>query len=159
VQFSRSDGQVLTGAVYQHLERAISVQQMSSLEVHGNTFRDNTYSIYVESTADADPFWGSLPCVPPFTSFVDASGNWFGSSGLPGLYLNPAEYIGLGVPDELSTIYSATTQLLASSAASEFTFGANAINFGLYSCPALPAPPFPVFPVNWLPLAATDPHP
>ncbi len=151
----------IRATVFKSFGRAISVEQFVGTPlITGNKFSGNQFAIYVESTADADPFWGNLPCVPPFTSFLVAPGNYFGRFGMPGLYLNPSEYVGLAVPTEFGTLYTASSALLSNSTGySGSTLGADAVNWAMYSCPVLPTPPFPVFPVKWLPSLSVDPFP
>jgi hypothetical protein len=149
----------ISSTVFRHFDVALRIGVLTALELHGNKFVSNDYSIRVDETSAGDPIWGALPCLPPFTSVVEAGGNWFGEFGVPGIYLDPTEFLGLAVPDEYGTLYSATSELLGSLDDHLPVTTDNAVNWAMYSCPVIPVPPFPVFPVDWLPTLISEPFP
>ncbi|MDU0314735.1 IPT/TIG domain-containing protein [Phycicoccus sp. M110.8] len=148
------------GAVFDHLviryaDTAIQVGQLTDLTVDNSQFAYNTRAFSVGNAVGDDPVTQSLvtaiqssdkvgvsACLPPYTSFVHGSGNWYGRNGFPGVGGDWTQYLGLAAGDA-STLYSWVTPFYDTN----FDLGTNTIPWTLYSCPPLAIPPFPVTPI------------
>jgi hypothetical protein len=115
------------------------------LTINDSDFVYNDAAITVGGTAANDPVLGALACVPPYLSFVTASGDWFGQNGYPAPSIDILSVIGALIPEQYSALFGAGASL-ASVTAPAFG-GDNTIPFSLYSCPELGIPPIPVTPV------------
>jgi len=128
-----------------YAETAISVQLLDSMSITESDFVYNNAAISVAGTTDNDPVLGALACVPPYLSFINASRDWFGATGLPAPDIDLLSVIGAVIPDEYGSAFGAASTLAH---ADYKLFGAdNTIPFSIYSCPELGIPPIPVTPV------------
>jgi hypothetical protein len=133
-------GDALTGTVFRYASTAIAVGFLDLLPVTNSEFAYNRAAFTVASTAHQNPSFAALPCVPPYLSFIYATTDWFGASGVPGAAINLAPYGGLVVPDELSPLYSLMSSLYSANA----YLSDNTVPWTLYSCLGVS---FPVTPV------------
>jgi hypothetical protein len=99
--------------------------------------------------------------VPPWIEQVQASGDWFGTNGDPGVTIDLSSFAAPFVPDPFGSLYGAVSSLIST----ELTLPGsdNTTPWALYSCATPTDPPipveFPVTAVNFLPLAVAPPYP
>jgi hypothetical protein len=97
-------------------------------------FAYDTAAFDVQSTTDRDPVLAALPCVPPYLSFVDATDDWFGATGLPGASRDVASFAGAVAPPPFDALVSAMSSYV--SAYVNVTPGLHdTIPWSYYNCP------------------------
>jgi hypothetical protein len=135
----------ISNVLFEYASDAIDIGLLDSLTVTDSKFEHNQAAFEVASTTNNDPALGSLECVPPYLSFIDATTDWFGSTGIPGADIDLLSFLGLTVPDSVSSLYGALSGLTSA----DVGISDNTIPWTLYSCAPLAIPPFPVTPVNF----------
>jgi hypothetical protein len=129
-----------------YAEAAINIEYLDAAWITNSDFVYNAAAIHVDETAENDPALGALPCVPPYLSFILASGDWFGVTGYPAPDLDISGAVGAVIPEEYAPLFGAAASLAAINASLYGTD--NTIPFAIYSCSALGIPPIPVTPVH-----------
>ena len=129
--------------VFEYAATAVSVAYLNVLPIEDSVFSYNDGAIAVEGTADNDPVLGALDCVPPYLSVIDASTDWFGSTGYPGASIDLLGLLGIIVPADFSSFYGAITTY----GSAEESVDDNVVPWTLYTCPALFDFPIPISPV------------
>lgn len=139
----------ITGALFQHADTAVSVGQLSFLEITHSQFADTGAAIDVDGAGSSGwlgGVYGALPCAPPFDSEVVVGDTWFGTLGLPGASI---DIWSLGAPvienPAVGSAYGAMTSQVPLSA----PVATNRIPSALYTCGAATFP--------WTPVLITDP--
>jgi hypothetical protein len=127
-------------AVFEYASAAIQVALLDVLPVTYSVFSHNIAAITVQTTADDDPVLGALDCVPPYLSVIDASTDWFGSTGYPAPSIDLLGLLGGVIPSDFSSLYGA----VSSYGSAEVGLGDNTIPWSVYTCPALFDFPIPV---------------
>lgn len=110
------------------------------LPITYSVFSHNDAAITVQGTTDNDPVLGALSCVPPYLSLVDATTDWFGSTGYPAPSISLLGVLGGVIPSDFSSFYGAIT----SYGSAEVKAGDNTVPWAIYTCPALFDFPIPV---------------
>jgi hypothetical protein len=137
----------IDGAVFRYASVAIDVAKLDGLKVNSTEFSDNGAAFTVETTTGNDPLLAALGCVPPYTSFIIGSSDWYGVKGGPGASVDALDLLGTRLPDgTVSTIYNEIASILAVSVA----HGDNTIPWATYSCPV-----WGDVPVPWTPVVTT----
>ena len=131
--------------VFEYASVAIHVDYLDALPIENSVFSYDTAAITVDGTSDNDPALAALDCVPPYLSFIDASTDWFGSTGFPTPSIDLSSVIGAILPSGYSNLFSAGISMVSLEGAS---VGDNTVPWSIYSCPELLIPPIPVTPVN-----------
>jgi hypothetical protein len=130
---------------------AFAVGNLDVLSVTNSQFSYDQAAFTVAGTADNDPILGALPCVPPYLSVVDATGDWFGTGGFPGTNLDLLSFLGVFVPADFSSFYGALTSEISESA----NFSDNTVPWSIYSCPAIAIAALPITPVIFFPTSGS----
>ena len=134
---------VLRYDVFEYASSAVNVGLLDSLQITDSVFSYNQSAAAVQGTTDNDPVLAALDCVPPYLSVIDASTDWFGSTGYPGADIDLLGLLGIIVPDEFSSFYGAITTY----GSAEEDIGDNLVPWTVYTCPELFGFPIPVSPV------------
>ena len=145
-------------ALFKYADTAIAVGTLSALSVHHTQFTHNQHAFTVEQTDEANVVIGNLPCVPPYTTFVNASDNWFGptlidSTGLPGLDIDVSGFIGASFPDPFGSLWDIESSVLSLYQIDpRANVGTDTIPVSIYDCTVPGSEPpigveFPIFPV------------
>ena len=154
----------ISGAVFRFAGAAVSVGGLNlNVSIHQSDFVDNVSAISVDAIPDALSF---LPCAPPFSSLVDATGNWFGPYGVPGISMHLSDILGWTsklLPDQFSGPFGRASSILGYLTDKSFSTSANTVSWSLYQCilPTVPPLPitFPWFPELLVPLAGLPNYP
>jgi hypothetical protein len=153
----------LASIAVKYADAAIAVGRLVALDVHQSQFTKNERAFTVDRTDVVLPVFGDLPCAPPYTSYVAASNNWFGTTGFPGLEIDPSEFVGLALPPPFSAMWELESEILEAfgTAPEDVTLGKNTIPVALYSCvvEGITIGPVPMFPVNPVMPLSTPPFP
>ncbi|MGH3071079.1 MAG: hypothetical protein ACRDNB_02265, partial [Gaiellaceae bacterium] len=154
---------VITNAVFKYADTAIAVGVLSVWAIHSNQFAKNNRAFTVDTTDQVDDSYAVLPCVPPYTTMINASSNWFGSTGWPGLAFDPADYFGLFLPAPFAAALTINVQILSYyEADTERALGTNTIPSAVFGC-RVPGTDisigFPVFAVNPIEPLPSEPFP
>jgi hypothetical protein len=128
-----SGGTTISNAVFEYAGTAVTVDELDELEVA---------AFAVNSTPVVSVLLGQLDCAPPYTSFITGTGDWFGSTGLPGASIDIGSIADLVIPAGLSNVWSAMSLLIPPAGVAD-----NTIPWSLYSCPEAFEIPIPVTPV------------
>jgi hypothetical protein len=123
-------------------QTAFAVGQLDALQVDNSQFSNDQAAFAVAATTDISPLLGYLDCLPPYTSFVTGSGDWFGGEGYPGGSIDLSSILGLFIPGGLSKVWP-----LMSSLVPAVPVGDNTIPWTLFSCPQDFEIPIPISPV------------
>ncbi len=126
--------------VFEYAAAAIQVSLLDALPITDSVFSYNNAAITVQSTTDNDPVLAALPCVPPYLSVVDASTDWFGSTGYPAPSISLLDVLGGVIPGDFGSLYGA----ISSYGSAEVGLGDNTVPWTIYTCPALFDFPIPV---------------
>jgi hypothetical protein len=153
----------ITSSVFKYSDTAIHVGTLTVWHVHGNEFAYNRHSFGVDTTDFDDPTWDVVPCAPRYTTYINASDNYYRPgvviSGLhwPGLDVTPSDYAGIVIPSALVDALSFDVGLLANYPTDvDVSLGGNAIPSALYSCLGIT---FPVFAADPIYPSSTEPFP
>jgi hypothetical protein len=151
--------------VLKYASSAIAVSNLAILSVNNSEFVHNIHAFTIDKTDGSvnDPALSAaiaaLPCVPPYTTFVNGVDNWFGpgdSTGLPGLDTNIADDIGALLPPPFDVIWAFQQSVtLMFKDLPDTQIGENTIPVSLYSCGFV----VPMFPVNIAPTLPNEPFP
>jgi hypothetical protein len=137
-----SGGTTISNAVFEYAGTAVTVDELDELEVVNTEFSYNDAAFAVNSTPVVSVLLGQLDCAPPYTSFITGTGDWFGSTGLPGASIDIGSIADLVIPAGLSNVWSAMSLLIPPAGVAD-----NTIPWSLYSCPEAFEIPIPVTPV------------
>jgi hypothetical protein len=138
---STNDSDRIGNSVFEYADVAIHIGLLDALSVQDSVFSYNDAAFEVDGTADNDPLLGALDCVPPYLSVVDATTDWFGSSGYPTPSIDLLSVLGAVIPAGFSNLFgSISTELSAEGSLP----GDNTVPWAIYSCPELDIPPIPV---------------
>jgi hypothetical protein len=126
--------------VFENASAAIQVSLLDVLQVSYSVFSSDDAAITVQSTANDDPVLGALSCVPPYLSVIDASTDWFGSTGYPAPSIDLLGLLGGVVPSDFSSLYGA----ISTYGSAEVGLSDDTVPWSIYTCPALFDFPIPV---------------
>jgi hypothetical protein len=129
--------------VFEYADAAVQVGLLDVLPITNSVFSYNNAAITVQGTADDNPILGALDCVPPYLSVIDASTDYFGTSGYPGASIDLLGLLGTQIPEEFSSEYGAVSSYMSA----EFDVQDNTVPWSVYSCPLLFETPIPLTPV------------
>jgi hypothetical protein len=135
-----------SSVVLEYASTAVSIAKLdTSTTITDSVFSYNEAAISVETTADNDPVLNALPCVPIYLTVIDATTDWFGSTGYPGPDIDLLGLLGIVVPSEFSALYGAVTTY----GSAEQKIGDNTVPWSIYTCPVLFDFPIPVTAVTF----------
>jgi hypothetical protein len=124
-------GNAIDWTAFRYASTALDIGMLKFLGLHHSQFEQNTQAIAVGGTLlEGESAWGFVPCAPPYLLMIDATSDWFGSTGVPGASVDPLDYIGLIVPDELDEYFATISALYSAHVQS----GLNSIPWSMYSC-------------------------
>jgi hypothetical protein len=134
----------------------LNVEYLEQLTVKNSQFAYTATAVAVTDTADNSPTLDTLACLPPYLSFLLATNDWFGVSGVPGSSLSLTGF---------TSLYTSNAGMIAAEVAHPST--TNTIPWTMYNCATSPTPPalpvpvaFPVSAVHTsLPTRAAAPWP
>ncbi|MGH3164657.1 MAG: hypothetical protein ACRDN0_02040 [Trebonia sp.] len=142
----------IDNAAIRYASTAVAVNELDALEVDNTEFSDNTAAFTVSTTPVLSVLLGQLDCAPPYTSFITGSGDWFGTTGVPGASIDIGSIASLVIPAGLSKVWPAMSLLIPPADVSDNTIPS------MYSCPEDFEIPIPVTPVT-VSLASAPPFP
>jgi hypothetical protein len=143
-------------SVFLYASTALYLARLDAFRITNSQFSYNINAFDVQSTANNDPELALLPCLPPYLSLIDATTNYFGTTGEPGRNLDLSPFIGLRVDEPYKSFYSSASSLYSATA----PLGDNRVPWTLYECgnvrfpvtpvvySANPSEPFPQFHQN-----------
>jgi hypothetical protein len=145
--------------VFEYAETAVSVGFLTSLSVTHSQFSYDQAAFDVSSTAVEDLALASLPCAPPYLSFVDASNDWFGVDGQPGTSFDLSSYVDELIPSVFTDLAFMSPYISASASVS---INDNTIPWSLYGC-KIPGTQIdfgiPMTPILYLPIYSSPASP
>jgi hypothetical protein len=155
----------IDGLVVRFASTALNLRFLNALTVKNSQFAYTATAVTVVDTADNSPTIDTLACTPPYLSFLNATNDWFGVSGVPGSSLSLTGMGALAVPAPFTSFYTYNQGMIKAQLAHPST--TNTIPWTTYSCATSPAPPatpvpvvFPVSAVHTsLPTRASAPFP
>lgn len=126
---------------------ALSIGNLNILTVTNSQFSYNVAAFTVDATTANDPVLAVVgaavgDCIPPYTSEVDATTDYFGKTGFPGSSLDLSSFIGETLPDNATVqgSYAAVSNYYSP----EASIGDNTIPYSMFDCLGVS---FPVTPI------------
>ena len=149
-----NDNVTISNVVFKYASTAIGINELDALTVNQTEFSYNSAAFAVGSTPITSILLGQVDCAPPYTSYVTGTGDWFGSTGIPGTSFDFGSLGGDIVPAGFSKVWSLISVLIPTNG----SVSDNTIPWGAWQCPEDFEIPIPVTPIA-VQIAGTAPFP